>query len=175
MDCSPLGSSVPGILQARILEWVTTCTESESRSVVSDSLPPHDYRVHGILQARILEWVASPFSRGSSRPRDRTGVSCIAGGFFITLPTELSGKPTCSRKPNQTKTKQNTKQPFNPLYYNICIIMVGLEPNPQCLCSLPILTTRGCRKKLWQELKHYCSKQHIIYAFILTKIIRLAH
>ena len=36
--------------------------------------------VHGILQARILEWVAVPFSRGSSRPRDR--VSCIAARFF---------------------------------------------------------------------------------------------
>ena len=31
---------------------------------------------------RILEWVAYPFSRGSSRPRNRTGVSCIADGFF---------------------------------------------------------------------------------------------
>ena len=31
---------------------------------------------------RILEWVAYPFSRESSRPRDQTGVSCIAGGFF---------------------------------------------------------------------------------------------
>ena len=38
--------------------------------------------VHGILQARILEWVAMPFSRGSSRPRDWTWVSCIAGRFF---------------------------------------------------------------------------------------------
>ena len=28
--------------------------------------------VHGILQARILEWVAISFSRGPSRPRDRT-------------------------------------------------------------------------------------------------------
>ena len=37
---------------------------------------------HGILQARILEWVAIPFSRGSSQPRDRTQVSCIAGRFF---------------------------------------------------------------------------------------------
>ena len=36
----------------------------------------------GILQARTLEWVAYPFSRGSTRPRDRTGVSCIAGRFF---------------------------------------------------------------------------------------------
>ena len=43
---------------------------------------PMDYRVHGILQARILEWVAFPFSRGSSQPRNWTGISCIAGGFF---------------------------------------------------------------------------------------------
>ena len=39
---------------------------------------------HGILQARILEWVAFPFCRGSSQPRDRTQVSCIAGGFFTS-------------------------------------------------------------------------------------------
>ena len=38
--------------------------------------------VHGILQARILEWVAISFSRGSSQPRDRTQVSCIAGRHF---------------------------------------------------------------------------------------------
>ena len=29
-----------------------------------------------------MEWVAVSFSRGSSRPRDRSLVSCIAGGFF---------------------------------------------------------------------------------------------
>ena len=34
--------------------------------------------LHGIFQARILEWVAIPFSRGSSRPRDQTQVSCIS-------------------------------------------------------------------------------------------------
>ena len=33
---------------------------------------------------RILEWVAYLFSRGSSRPRNRTGVSFIASGFFTT-------------------------------------------------------------------------------------------
>ena len=33
--------------------------------------------VHGISQARILEQVAISFSRGSSRPRDRTRFSCI--------------------------------------------------------------------------------------------------
>ena len=31
---------------------------------------------------RILEWVDYPFSRGSSRPRNQTRVSCIAGRFF---------------------------------------------------------------------------------------------
>ena len=33
---------------------------------------------------RILEWVANPFSRGSSRPRNQTRVSCFAGGFFTS-------------------------------------------------------------------------------------------
>ena len=35
-------------------------SESESFSVVSNSLQLHDYTVHGTLQARILEWVAFP-------------------------------------------------------------------------------------------------------------------
>ena len=35
---------------------------------------------------RILEWVAYPFSRGSSRPRSSTRVSCISGRFFTTEP-----------------------------------------------------------------------------------------
>ena len=42
--------------------------------------------VHGISQARTLEWVACSSSRGSSRPRDRTYISCLAGGFFTTEP-----------------------------------------------------------------------------------------
>ena len=45
---------------------------------------PIDYTAHGILQARILERVAFLFSRGSSQPRDRTQVSCTAGGFFTS-------------------------------------------------------------------------------------------
>ena len=31
---------------------------------------------------RTLEWVVYPFSSGSSRPRNRTGVFCIVGRFF---------------------------------------------------------------------------------------------
>ena len=41
-----------------------------------DCSPP-GCSVHGISQARILEWVAIFFSRGSSRPRNRTCVSCV--------------------------------------------------------------------------------------------------
>ena len=33
---------------------------------------------------RTLEWVIYPFSSRSSRPRGRTRVSCIAGGFFTS-------------------------------------------------------------------------------------------
>ena len=96
--------------------------ESESCSVVSDSLRPHGlyspwnspgqntgagsfsllqgifptqglnpglphcrqifYQLSHKGSPRILEWVAYPFSRGSSPPRNWTGVSCIVGGFF---------------------------------------------------------------------------------------------
>ena len=44
--------------------------------------------VHGISQGRILEWVTIFFSRGSSRPRDQTHVSWLAGWFFTTEPPE---------------------------------------------------------------------------------------
>ena len=46
-----------------------------------DCSPPGS-SVYGICQARIPERVAISFSRGSSQPRDRTGISCIAGRFF---------------------------------------------------------------------------------------------
>ena len=65
-----------------------------SCKVVSDSEPmdcsPPGSSVHGILQARILEWVAIYVSRASSRPRDQTQLSCIAGEFFTVEPP---GKP----------------------------------------------------------------------------------
>ena len=45
----------------------------------------HQAPVPGISQARILEWVSISFSRGSSRHRDQTSVSC-RGRFFTTEP-----------------------------------------------------------------------------------------
>ena len=40
------------------------------------------YQLNHKGSPRILEWVAYPFSSGSSRPRNQTGVSCIEGGFL---------------------------------------------------------------------------------------------
>ena len=48
--------------------------------------------VHGIFQARVLEWLVISFSRGSSQPRDRTLLSCIAGRCFTIWAT----RETCS-------------------------------------------------------------------------------
>ena len=43
--------------------------------------------VHGIFQAIVLEWIAISFSRGSSRPRDRTQVSRIVDRRFTVWAT----------------------------------------------------------------------------------------
>ena len=67
----------------------------ESESEVAQSYPtlcdpmdcgPPGFSVHGIFQARVPEWLTISFSRGSSRPRDRTQVSRIAGRCFTSEP-----------------------------------------------------------------------------------------
>ena len=72
-----------------------------------DCSPPGS-SVHGIVWARILESVAISFSRGSSRPRNRTQISCITGRWFTnwamreaqnryagTPVYETAGRSTC--------------------------------------------------------------------------------
>ena len=51
--------------------------EPRSPILQADSLPAEPQG-----SPRTLECVAYPFSSGPSGPRSRTGVSCIAGGFF---------------------------------------------------------------------------------------------
>ena len=74
IDGSPPGSRIPGILQARTLEWVAISFSNAwkwkvkvkllSRGTLSDpmdcSLPGSS--IHGIFQARVLEWGAIAFS-----------------------------------------------------------------------------------------------------------------
>ena len=70
IDSSPLGSPVPGILQARTLEWVAISFSNawkwkvKVKSLSRDPLDcsPPGSSVHGIFQARVLEWGATAFS-----------------------------------------------------------------------------------------------------------------
>ena len=72
MDCSLPVSSVHGIFQARVLEWVAIAFSAAAAAAKSlqlcptlrdpmDCSPPGS-SAHGIFQARVLEWVASAFS-----------------------------------------------------------------------------------------------------------------
>ena len=74
-DGSPPGSPVPGILQARTLEWVAISFSNawkwkvkvKSLSSVPTLRDPMDCSlpgssIHGIFQARVLEWGAIAFS-----------------------------------------------------------------------------------------------------------------
>ena len=91
-------SSVPLFWTPHI--WVMLCAKSlQSCLTLRDPMDcsPPGSSIHGILQTKILEWVAMPSSRGSSRPRNQTRVSCsssVADRFFTN---ELPGKPreTC--------------------------------------------------------------------------------
>ena len=58
--------------------------------------------VQGIFQARALEWVVTSFSRGSSRPRDRTWVSCIVGRCFTVWATREAPNASVSRLVHRT-------------------------------------------------------------------------
>ena len=71
IDGSPPGSPVPGILQARTLEWVAISfsnalkwkvkVKSKAQSCPTPS-NPMDCSIHGIFLARVLEWGAIAFS-----------------------------------------------------------------------------------------------------------------
>ena len=70
-------------LQHESFQW-TPRTDLQSCPTLCDPMDcsPPGSSVHGFFQTGILEWVAISFSKGSSRPRDRTWVSCTTGRFF---------------------------------------------------------------------------------------------
>ena len=87
MDCSQPGSSVHGDSPGKNTE--VGCHVLLQGNFPTQGLNPGLLHFKKILcylnhqgSPQILEWVAYPFSRGSSPPRNRTGVSCMAGGFF---------------------------------------------------------------------------------------------
>ena len=101
---------------------------------------PPGSSVHGILQARILEWVTMPSSRGSSQPRDRTHVFCIAGGFFTT---GSPGKPRMTTMLQQKTVFEGKRERKAPPWASTC----------WALHILPCLTTTTASKgkPYWQS------------------------
>ena len=59
---------------------------------------------------RILEWVTYSFSRGSSWPRNRSRVSCFAGGFFTNQ---------AIREALKVKVAQSYPSLFGPMDYTV--------------------------------------------------------
>ena len=87
IDGNPPGSSIPGILQARTLEWVAisfsnACMHAKSLQSCPtlcdpmDSSPPGS-SVHRILQARVLKWVAISFYHSFTRKHDSVIIRII--------------------------------------------------------------------------------------------------
>ena len=93
MDCSLPGSSVHGILQPVLLEWVTIFQGIFPTQGSNLGLPHCRQILYSLSHQespRILEGVAYPLSVESSRPRNLTGISCIAGRFFTSWATRDS-------------------------------------------------------------------------------------
>ena len=89
MDCSLPGSSVHGDSPGK--NTGVGCHALLQRIIPTQGLKPGLPHCRWILyhlshqeSPRILEWVTYPFSRGSSWPRNQSGVSCIAVRFFTS-------------------------------------------------------------------------------------------
>ena len=68
--------------------------------------------VHGIFQAIVLEWIVISFSKGSSRPRDRTRVSHIVDRHLTVWATrEASGFPYFLQFKSEFCNKESWSEP----------------------------------------------------------------
>ena len=92
---------------------------------------PSGSSVHGIFQARILEWVALPFSRGSSRPWDRTCTSYVSySGRWVFFTTSATwGAPPLT----EYSCKRKKKNPdFQQLLWTLTTLFLFPQRNPFC-------------------------------------------
>ena len=100
------GASRKGKSEA-LKETGTLCVCSVARPYLTLCNPvnyhPPGSSVHGIFESRILEWVAIFSCRGSSRPRDRTHVSCIScfGRRILYLPLSHLGHSVTKKEDTQ--------------------------------------------------------------------------
>ena len=91
MDCSLPGSSVHGDSPGKNIR--VSC-----HALLQGIFPPQGsnsglphcrwfFTIWATREAEEYEWVTYPFSKRSSQPRNQTGFSCIAGGFFTSWTT----------------------------------------------------------------------------------------
>ena len=83
--CDPMYYTVHGILQAKILEWIFPFPGDLPNPWIEPKFLHCRWILYQLCHKgsmEILEWVAYPFSRRASWPRNRNGVSWIAGRFF---------------------------------------------------------------------------------------------
>ena len=98
-----------------------------------DCSPPGS-SVHGIFQAKILEWVAISFSRGSSRPRDQTQVSYIAGRSFTIWATKKPPPFFVLKDRQSNPWAFNLLVKKNAVIHNFWIIIIPFSCNSTVHC-----------------------------------------
>ena len=115
---------------------------------------PPGSSVHGILQARVLEWVAISFSRGSSQPRDRIRVSCIAGRCFILWATrEVRGQAPLSMGFSRQEYWSGSPFPFPG----------DLPPDPHLWCLPELADGLFTTNVTWEALQ----RGHTMFNIVL--------
>ena len=145
-----------GILQTRILKWVAM---PSSRGIfpTQGSNPglPHCwwslYCLNHQGSPRIPEWVAYPFSRGTSWPRNHTGVSCIAGGFFTNwaireTPLYKTGMILCTAFQKERTFLLGHSHSKIALFW-LCVVYCEMFAN----YFLPHRNTKSWTKRTWHS------------------------
>ena len=130
---------------------VHACLYAQSLQSFSTLFDPIDHSppgssVHGIFQARILEWVVMSSSRGSSQPRDWTGVCLSSALQADSFTVEPQGRPPCTMK-KLSSLPRDWPGIYHILQWKRCLNHWTLREDHSVSC-------------LWlPRFPHYCSTQ----------------
>ena len=130
------------------------CSIAKSRPTLRPhglcSLPGSSVR--GIFQTRILEWVAISFSRGSSRTRDQTCISCTGRWLLYHWTTSealcLNTEKKCPCTLGQRRTSSNSSHARG--WFR--------ESQRDCLCCISLGNLSGFWLLLWDLVPKWVLK-----------------
>ena len=131
-----------------------------------DCSPP-GFFVHGIFQGRILAWVASSYSRGSSQPKNWTGVSCISciGRWIIWHWASWEAQSLYINKRKNWESFLPVS-PWNQIHSLIYPCNTYLNLIVQCAGDINVSKTKqnSYLRKIIRQIREICSsKNDIIY------------